>query len=158
MEARALTIGNAGRAIAQEDLAQERSLTLDSTFDTFVIGNANNVAHAAALAVAQSPGKVYNPLFVYGRVGLGKTHLLKAIGHRVMTHETGASVAYLSSEQFTNEFVDCLQQDQLCGFRQKYQQIDVLLLDDIQFLAGKDSSRRHSFISSTCCTRLASRS
>lgn len=117
----------------------------NNTFETFVVGSNNNFAHAAALAVAQQPGKSYNPLFVYGGVGLGKTHLLHAIGQYVAGHKKGARVAYLSSEKFTNEFIDGLQTNQLAKFRRKYRQTDVLLIDDIQFLAGKERIQEEFF-------------
>ncbi len=116
-----------------------------NTFDTFVVGNNNNFAHAAALAVAQSPGKSYNPLFLYGGVGLGKTHLLHAIGQYVSAHKKNAKVAYVSSEKFTNEFIDAIQNNQLVRFRKKYRQTDVLLMDDIQFLAGKERIQEEFF-------------
>ena len=109
-----------------------------NTFDTFVVGNNNSFAHAAALAVAQAPGKSYNPLFLYGGVGLGKTHLLHAIGQHVVSHKKSARVAYVSSEKFTNEYIDAIQSNQFVKFRKKYRQTDVLLIDDIQFLAGKE--------------------
>lgn len=116
-----------------------------NTFDTFVVGNNNSFAHAAALAVAQAPAKSYNPLFVYGGVGLGKTHLLHAIGQYVVAHKKGARVAYVSSEKFTNEYIDGLQNSQLARFRKKYRQTDVLLIDDIQFLAGKERMQEEFF-------------
>lgn len=116
-----------------------------NTFDTFVVGTNNNFAYAAAQAVAQAPGKSYNPLFLYGGVGLGKTHLLHAIGHHVTTHKKGARVAYLSSEKFTNEYIDGIQNNQLARFRKKYRQTDVLLIDDIQFLAGKERIQEEFF-------------
>lgn len=116
-----------------------------NTFDTFVVGNNNNFAHAAALAVAQSPGKSYNPLFLYGGVGLGKTHLLHAIGQYVVSHKKGARVAYLSSEKFTNEYIDGIQNNQLARFRKKYRVTDVLLIDDIQFLSGKERIQEEFF-------------
>jgi len=109
-----------------------------NTFDSFVVGNNNNFAYAAAKAVAEAPGKSYNPLFLYGGVGLGKTHLLHAIGQQVSATKKGARVAYLSSEKFTNEYIDGIQNNQLAKFRKKYRQTDVLLIDDIQFLAGKE--------------------
>lgn len=115
------------------------------TFDTFVVGNNNTFAHAAAMAVAQSPGKSYNPLFLYGGVGLGKTHLLHAIGQHVANHRKGARVAYLSSEKFTNEYIDGIQNSQLVKFRRRYRQTDVLLIDDIQFLAGKERIQEEFF-------------
>lgn len=116
-----------------------------NTFDTFVVGNNNNFAYAAALAVAQSPGKSYNPLFLYGGVGLGKTHLLHAIGQYVAHNKKGARVAYVSSEKFTNEYIDGIQNNQLAKFRKKYRQTDVLLIDDIQFLAGKERIQEEFF-------------
>lgn len=116
-----------------------------NTFETFVVGNNNNFAHAAALAVAQSPGKAYNPLFLYGGVGLGKTHLLHAIGQYVVSHRRAARVAYVTSEKFTNEYIDAIQNNQLVRFRKKYRQTDVLLIDDIQFLAGKERIQEEFF-------------
>jgi len=116
-----------------------------NTFETFVVGNNNNFAHAATLAVAQSPGKAYNPLFLYGGVGLGKTHLLHAVGQHVVASKKNARVAYVSSEKFTNEFIDALQNNQLVKFRKKYRQTDVLLIDDIQFLAGKERIQEEFF-------------
>src|ERR1051326_2272044 len=114
-------------------------------FDTFVVGNNNNFAYAAAQAVAQAPGKSYNPLFLYGGVGLGKTHLLHAIGQHVVNHRKGARVAYLSSEKFTNEYINAIQNNQLVRFRKKYRQTEVLLIDDIQFLAGKERIQEEFF-------------
>jgi chromosomal replication initiator protein len=116
-----------------------------NTFDTFVVGNNNNFAHAASLAVAQAPGKSYNPLFLYGGVGLGKTHLLHAIGHHVLAGRKGARVAYVSSEKFTNEYIDAIQNNQLVKFRKRYRQSEVLLIDDIQFLAGKERIQEEFF-------------
>jgi chromosomal replication initiator protein len=124
---------------------QEPSFNPKNTFETFVVGNNNNFAYAAAQAVAQSPGKSYNPLFLYGGVGLGKTHLLHAIGQHVVAHKKGARVAYLSSEKFTNEYIDGIQNNQLVRFRKKYRQTDVLLIDDIQFLAGKERIQEEFF-------------
>src|SRR6266511_1732821 len=116
-----------------------------NTFDTFVVGNNNSFAHAAALAVAQAPGKSYNPLFLYGGVGLGKTHLLHAIGQFVVGRKKGARVAFVSSEKFTNEYIDAIQNSQLVRFRKKYRQTEVLLIDDIQFLAGKERIQEEFF-------------
>lgn len=116
-----------------------------NTFETFVVGNNNNFSYAAALAVAQSPGKSYNPLFLYGGVGLGKTHLLHAIGQHVFNSKKGARVAYVSSEKFTNEYIDAIQNNVLVKFRKKYRQTDVLLIDDIQFLAGKERIQEEFF-------------
>ena len=116
-----------------------------NTFDTFVVGGNNQFAHGAALAVAQAPGKSYNPLFLYGGVGLGKTHLLHAIGQHVASHRKAARVAYVSSEKFTNEFIDAIQNNNLMRFRKRYRQTDVLLIDDIQFLSGKERIQEEFF-------------
>jgi chromosomal replication initiator protein len=116
-----------------------------NTFESFVVGNNNNFAYAAALAVAQAPGKSYNPLFLYGGVGLGKTHLLHAIGQYVAGSKKGARVAYVSSEKFTNEYIDAIQNNLLVKFRKKYRQTDVLLIDDIQFLSGKERIQEEFF-------------
>ncbi|HEY6169282.1 MAG TPA: chromosomal replication initiator protein DnaA [Verrucomicrobiae bacterium] len=124
---------------------REAQFNPKNTFETFVVGTNNNFAHAAALAVAQTPGKTYNPLFLYGGVGLGKTHLLHAIGQYVASHKKGARVAYLSSEKFTNEYIDAIQNNGLVRFRKKYRQTDVLLIDDIQFLAGKERIQEEFF-------------
>ncbi len=132
-------------AAEETPVNSELSFNPKNTFDTFVVGNNNNFAYAAALAVAQAPGKSYNPLFLYGGVGLGKTHLLHAIGHHVGAHRKGARVAYLSSERFTNEYIDGIQNNQLARFRKKYRQTEVLLIDDIQFLAGKERIQEEFF-------------
>jgi len=116
-----------------------------NTFETFVVGNNNSFAHAAAMAVAQQPGKAYNPLFLYGGTGLGKTHLLHAIGQHVVGSKKAAKVSYVSSEKFTNEYIAAIQDNQLVKFRKKYRQTDVLLIDDIQFLAGKERIQEEFF-------------
>jgi chromosomal replication initiator protein len=133
--------------IASERLALNGDLHFNpkNTFDSFVVGNNNNFAYAAALAVAQAPGKSYNPLFLYGGVGLGKTHLLHAIGQHVGENKKNARVAYLSSEKFTNEYIDAIQHNKLATFRKKHRQTDVLLIDDIQFLAGKERIQEEFF-------------
>ena len=135
------------KASAAADRTSNHELNFNpkNTFETFVVGNNNNFAYAAAQAVAQAPGKSYNPLFLYGGVGLGKTHLLHAIGQHVVAHRKGARVAYLSSEKFTNEYIDGIQNNQLVRFRKKYRQTEVLLIDDIQFLAGKERIQEEFF-------------
>ncbi|TFE25344.1 chromosomal replication initiator protein DnaA [Cohnella luojiensis] len=115
------------------------------TFDTFVIGAANRFAHAASLAVAELPAKSYNPFFMYGGVGLGKTHLMHAIGHYILEHNPHMKVLYLSSEKFTNEFINAIRDNRGESFRNKYRNIDVLLIDDIQFLAGKEGTQEEFF-------------
>jgi chromosomal replication initiator protein len=115
------------------------------TFDTFVVGSSNQFAHAAALAVAEQPSKAYNPLFLYGGVGLGKTHLMQAVGHRVRANNRALRITYLSAEKFTNEVIQALRFERMIGFRDKYRNVDLLLLDDIQFLAGKERTQEEFF-------------
>ncbi len=116
-----------------------------NTFETFVVGNNNQMAQAAAMAVAQSPAQAYNPLFLYGDTGLGKTHLMHAIGHAILRNKPEARVAYLSTEKFTNDFIQGLQENALVKFRQRYRSVDVLLLDDVQFLGGKERIQEEFF-------------
>ncbi|MCH1967957.1 chromosomal replication initiator protein DnaA [Paraclostridium sordellii] len=115
------------------------------TFDTFVIGNSNRFAHAACVAVAESPARAYNPLFLYGGVGLGKTHLMHAIGHHIMEQKKDPKVVYVSSEKFTNELINSIKDDRNEEFRNKYRNVDVLLIDDIQFIAGKERTQEEFF-------------
>jgi len=116
-----------------------------NTFETFVVGNNNQMAHAASMAVAQAPAQAYNPLFLYGETGLGKTHLMHAVGHTILRNNADARVAYLSTEKFTNEFIQALQENALTRFRQRYRHVDVLLIDDIQFLAEKERIQEEFF-------------
>lgn len=115
------------------------------TFETFVVGASNQFAHAAARAVAEIPSKSYNPLFIYGGVGLGKTHLMHAIGHYIRARNRSLNLLYISSERFINEMINALRFDRLTAFRQKYRKVDVLLVDDIQFIAGKDRTQEEFF-------------
>jgi chromosomal replication initiator protein len=115
------------------------------TFETFVIGSSNRFAHAAAVAVAEAPAKAYNPLFIYGDSGLGKTHLLHAIGHYAQTLYNGLKVRYVSSEEFTNEFINMIRDGKQDGFRRRYRDVDVLLVDDIQFLENKEGTQEEFF-------------
>jgi chromosomal replication initiator protein len=133
--------------IAKVTIQEELASTLNPkyVFETFVIGNSNRFAHAASLAVAEVPAKVYNPFFIYGGVGLGKTHLMHAIGHRILQHHPDSKVLYISSEKFTNELINSIRDGNPESFRNKYRNIDVLLVDDIQFLSKKEHTQEEFF-------------
>lgn len=133
------------KAAAPQSQVASAGMNPRNTFDTFVVGSNSQFAHGAAMAIANTPAKTYNPFFVYGGSGLGKTHLLQAIGHHVLQNHKAAKVVYLSSEQFTNEFIDAIQHGTLVKFRKKYRSADVLMIDDIQFLAGKERSQEEFF-------------
>jgi chromosomal replication initiator protein len=124
---------------------QHTSLNSKFTFDTFVVGASNHFAHAAALAVAEAPAKAYNPFFIYGGVGLGKTHLIHAIAHHVLKKWSHLKVVYLSAERFTNEFIECVQKNTIDQFRKRYRNADVLLIDDIQLIVGKERTQVEFF-------------
>jgi chromosomal replication initiator protein len=115
------------------------------SFDTFIVGPSNQFAHAACRAVAEAPSRSYNPLFIYGGVGLGKTHLMHAIGHYVLTHLTSLKLTYISSERFMNEMINAVRYDRVLDFRERYRSVDVLLVDDVQFLAGKEGTQTEFF-------------
>ena len=134
----------AARIAPVEELRQG-NLNPRYTFDEFVVGNSNRFAHAASQAVAEAPAKAYNPLFLYGGVGLGKTHLMHAIGHRVLAVNPNANIVYVSSEKFTNEFIIAIKNNQTVEFRNRYRHVDVLLIDDIQFLEGKEQTQEEFF-------------
>jgi chromosomal replication initiator protein len=128
-----------------EEAAKEIGLSPKYTFDSFVIGPSNRFAHAAAMAVADSPAKAYNPLFIYGGVGLGKTHLMHAIGQSALNKSQKSKVLYISSEEFTNQLISSIQNRSTQKFREKYRNVDILLIDDIQFIAGKESTQEEFF-------------
>jgi chromosomal replication initiator protein len=115
------------------------------TFDTFIVGTSNQFAHAACRAVAEAPSRSYNPLFIYGGVGLGKTHLMHAVGHYVLQHDANLKLTYISSERFMNEMINAVRYDRVIDFRERYRTVDVLLVDDIQFLAGKEGTQTEFF-------------
>jgi chromosomal replication initiator protein len=137
----------AGSGHPVEPIAAEEGGTLSSrySFDTFIVGPSNQFAHAACRAVAEAPSRSYNPLFIYGGVGLGKTHLMHAIGHYVVSHLKNLKLTYISSERFMNEMINAVRYDRVLDFRERYRSVDVLLVDDIQFLAGKEGTQTEFF-------------
>ena len=127
------------------DAEEPGLLSARYSFDTFIVGPSNQFAHAACRAVAEAPSRSYNPLFIYGGVGLGKTHLMHAIGHYVVTHLKNLKLTYISSERFMNEMINAVRYDRILDFRERYRSVDVLLVDDVQFLAGKEGTQTEFF-------------
>src|SRR5688500_9806093 len=115
------------------------------SFDTFIVGPSNQFAHAACRAVAEAPSRSYNPLYIYGGVGLGKTHLMHAIGHYMLMHQPSAKLTYISSERFMNEMINAVRYDRILDFRERYRSVDILLVDDVQFMAGKEGTQTEFF-------------
>jgi chromosomal replication initiator protein len=134
-----------GTATPPPVIAGSAGLNPRYTFDTFIVGSSNQFAHAACRAVAELPSRSYNPLFIYGGVGLGKTHLMHAIGHYVLLHDRNLKLTYISSERFMNEMINAVRYDRVLDFRERYRSVDVLLVDDIQFLAGKEGTQTEFF-------------
>ena len=137
--------GNAASSNQRNKGAIDSNLNRRNTFENFVIGSNSQLPHAAAIAVAHAPAGAYNPLFVYGETGLGKTHLMHAVGHHILQNKPDARIAYLSSEKFTNEFISSIQENTLTRFRKRYRRVDVLLIDDVQFLSGKERIQEEFF-------------
>jgi len=142
----AITTGSGAAAVRAPIIsAPEPSLNSRYTYDSFVVGSCNQFAHAASLAVAEAPGRTYNPLYIYGGVGLGKTHLMHACGQAIKARNPHLRLCYLSSERFMNELINAIRYDKTQGFREKYRSVDVLLIDDVQFMAGKERTQEEFF-------------
>jgi len=129
----------------QNIIVEHALLNPGNTFDNFIVGSGNQLSHAASIAVANAPGRAYNPLFIYGETGLGKTHLMHAVAHQMLANNKNARIAYVSTEKFTNEFIHAIRENKLSKFRKYYRNVDVLLIDDIHFLAGKESTQEEFF-------------
>jgi chromosomal replication initiator protein len=139
------TTGSTDRGFVQHSGLSRAILNPRNTFDNFVVGSGNQLAHAASIAVANAPGRAYNPLFVYGETGLGKTHLMHSVAHQMLANNPKAHIAYVSTEKFTNEFIHAIRENKLAKFRKYYRTVDALLVDDIHFLSGKESTQEEFF-------------
>jgi chromosomal replication initiator protein len=139
--------GAANRSTSRSEIKTPGRLLINprNTFQNFVVGSGNQLAHAASIAVANAPGRAYNPLFVYGETGLGKTHLMHSVAHQMLVNNPDARIAYVSTEKFTNEFIHAIRENKLAKFRKYYRTVDALLVDDIHFLSGKESTQEEFF-------------
>ncbi len=138
-------LGDTSKSALSKQTAGRTFLNPRNTFDNFIVGSGNQLSHAASIAVANAPGRAYNPLFVYGETGLGKTHLMHAVAHQMLANNENARIAYVSTEKFTNEFIHAIRENKLTKFRKYYRNVDALLIDDIHFLAGKESTQEEFF-------------